>query len=459
VSFSSTPAQAGGFHVSNAKRIGKGLLIGSFDLDMPSGLRILGVMLFEKDGRRWVNFVLGWWGGAVLRRGRAHIVLQAMLAPRFGWLHYSRHLGSREGRREALGGHRTRPPLFSGADITPLDCGIDLPEEFSTRDIIKVIDHLAELGLIHHHKVKAYDPAKHDPSLPRYSSSFMATDSLRAMFPILPELRQRADDTIWLRDEYGRRKMLPDTPEVRQMRQQREAHNALMAHTEIRLDGYPYDGVKYRVGDGSNTWDVYTTGLSGHRVFNESFEYGGRIYGFWPQGVPMRDNPIRRKLLINGEPVVEQDYNAHHLRILYAWVGQEPPKDPYQVPGFDRKTAKLAMLVLINAGTERGSIQALVDREELKIEWREAKRLIEELKESNSPIAEFFHNGVGRELQRADSDVIEDAVFSLTKKEIPCVPIHDSLISGYRHSTALHDAMAAAWRKHFPEANCRIDVK
>jgi hypothetical protein len=44
------------FTVSNAKLIRKGTLIGSFDLEMPSGLIVRGAMLFEKDGKRWVNF-------------------------------------------------------------------------------------------------------------------------------------------------------------------------------------------------------------------------------------------------------------------------------------------------------------------------------------------------------------------------------------------------------------------
>ena len=44
------------FIISNGKLLRKNSLIGSFDLEMPSGLIVRGVMLFEKDGRRWVNF-------------------------------------------------------------------------------------------------------------------------------------------------------------------------------------------------------------------------------------------------------------------------------------------------------------------------------------------------------------------------------------------------------------------
>jgi hypothetical protein len=44
------------FTISNAKVIRKNSLVGSFDLEMPSGLIVRGAMLFEKNGARWVNF-------------------------------------------------------------------------------------------------------------------------------------------------------------------------------------------------------------------------------------------------------------------------------------------------------------------------------------------------------------------------------------------------------------------
>lgn len=44
------------FSITNAKLLQRGTLIGSFDLEMPSGLIVRGAMLFEKDSKRWVNF-------------------------------------------------------------------------------------------------------------------------------------------------------------------------------------------------------------------------------------------------------------------------------------------------------------------------------------------------------------------------------------------------------------------
>jgi hypothetical protein len=43
------------FEITNPKILRKNSLIGSFDLEMPSRLIVRGAMLFEKDGKRWVN--------------------------------------------------------------------------------------------------------------------------------------------------------------------------------------------------------------------------------------------------------------------------------------------------------------------------------------------------------------------------------------------------------------------
>lgn len=44
------------FVVSNPKPMRKGTLIGFVDLEMPSGLIVRGLMLFEKNNKRWCSF-------------------------------------------------------------------------------------------------------------------------------------------------------------------------------------------------------------------------------------------------------------------------------------------------------------------------------------------------------------------------------------------------------------------
>ena len=98
-----------------------------------------------------------------------------------------------------------------------------------------------------------------------------------------------------------------------------------------------------------------------HRVFNCDWTRGGRWFGVFWQGLP---KDLRRHLLINGEPVVERDYRACHLRLLYAQAGIELPFhdedfDPYQIEATERAHLKLAFHVMLNARTETAALKAI----------------------------------------------------------------------------------------------------
>jgi hypothetical protein len=41
--------------VSNARKINKGALIGFFDVELPSGMKLNSCTLLSKDGRRWIG--------------------------------------------------------------------------------------------------------------------------------------------------------------------------------------------------------------------------------------------------------------------------------------------------------------------------------------------------------------------------------------------------------------------
>jgi hypothetical protein len=51
------------FTTSNPKLINKNTLIGKVDVEMPSGLILREVMLFEKGSKRWVHFSGKEWTG------------------------------------------------------------------------------------------------------------------------------------------------------------------------------------------------------------------------------------------------------------------------------------------------------------------------------------------------------------------------------------------------------------
>jgi len=63
-----------------------------------------------------------------------------------------------------------------------------------------------------------------------------------------------------------------------------------------------------------------------YRVFNNgNFNYGGRFYGAEYQQLSGKE---RRSMLINGSKVVEADYSAFHIRMIYHLVGIDKKENP-----------------------------------------------------------------------------------------------------------------------------------
>ncbi|HHZ70432.1 MAG TPA: hypothetical protein EYN54_09195, partial [Methylococcaceae bacterium] len=86
-----------------------------------------------------------------------------------------------------------------------------------------------------------------------------------------------------------------------------------------------------------------------NRIFNLSLSNGGRFYGASHLILPSQQ---REQLLIDGEQTIEPDFKAMHYCLLYAMEGIELNpliNDPYIINGYDRKTIKLASLVLLNS--------------------------------------------------------------------------------------------------------------
>jgi hypothetical protein len=77
------------------------------------------------------------------------------------------------------------------------------------------------------------------------------------------------------------------------------------------------------------------------------FANGGRFYGGHWQNIPAKGG--RDRIFINGEPTTEVDYRGLHIRLLYQEAGKAMPADPYDIDGWPRKQAKLALLIAINA--------------------------------------------------------------------------------------------------------------
>ena len=85
----------------------------------------------------------------------------------------------------------------------------------------------------------------------------------------------------------------------------------------------------------------------------------------------------RKTILIDGYPVVELDFDAFHLTMLYAIEGKQLDYDPYDTvaPKEMRLIIKMLLLTALNAESEESAKGAMVDeikklkRKEYISEW------------------------------------------------------------------------------------------
>ena len=185
---------------------------------------------------------------------------------------------------------------------------------------------------------------------------------------------------------------------------------------------------------------VHPSRIAGYRVFNNSWERGGRFYGpFW-QSLPK----VRRAdLTIGGMSVREHDFAQLHPRLLYAEFGSSPENDAYSIDGYEdqRETVKCAWQIMINALSRRSAVAALADQLGGFHQQYKAARLLEALEKRHSMISEAFYTGAGLRLQRTDSELMLHIERRCLSEGIIALPVHDSFIVKTAFSERVHEIM------------------
>ncbi|MBK5072052.1 hypothetical protein I2492_03335 [Budviciaceae bacterium CWB-B4] len=242
---------------------------------------------------------------------------------------------------------------------------------------------------------------------------------------------------------------------------------------EINTIKYPKKGVNYA--------------LRFHRIYNDSFEYGGRFYEQHSQVQSLRSCE-RLKLLINENEVTEVDFCSLHMALLYDLAeenmlnGFDPYEiDPCQLGLVDnlqtkkqlRSLAKLAILIVINSGkNSKPAITLKRKLEEDKNKNLSEQRyslipenidltsVIEEIKKRNPKVKKFFNSGIGLVLQRKDSDIANQVIQYFVNKGIVIIPIHDSFIVEKQYENELIEVMKNSYKEVMGNnLNCRVEVK
>nr|WP_319396317.1 hypothetical protein [uncultured Desulfobacter sp.] len=188
-----------------------------------------------------------------------------------------------------------------------------------------------------------------------------------------------------------------------------------------------------------------------HRVYNRSFNYGGRAYGALHQNLP-RD--LRPLIHIDDQQTEELDFSAHHIRMLYHMQGLDYRPDPYIACEGKamRNQYKSVALIAINAANTREASGAIYDdlkKHGLPLPTRSKpiKSMIDIFKMTHEPIRRHLFSGVGLELQNKDSDIMNAILVRLTDMGIAGLPVHDSVIVQARHKDILGAVMVDEYRQ------------
>ena len=255
------------------------------------------------------------------------------------------------------------------------------------------------------------------------------------------ELSFVPNEVIRLKNEAKALIRYRDTCETQDMRQEIFAHNEAIASLDVQLKSpnWTLDNRGLLRSEGS-TINPQKRNL--YRIFNCSWREGGRLYGGWWQNLPEAD---RQCLQINDRDVTELDYDFINPTLMAAGARVSWGNgDPYVVDGFPRKQSKSAFQILLNAPTMLKARRAVTDdlrsRGVAEASLR-AEQLIKALTDRHPQFERFWGSGLGRRLQRIDSDLCTNILAALRAKGVVGLSVHDSVIVPEKNRQVLAEIM------------------
>ncbi|WP_339744163.1 hypothetical protein [uncultured Maricaulis sp.] len=207
-----------------------------------------------------------------------------------------------------------------------------------------------------------------------------------------------------------------DTPQTHSLREEVTRINHALLQADISV-----------TPECADTVDV------GHRrlvrsFIDEGFDHGGRFGGgFW---VPMSKTDRFAHLRIDGERVVELDFEQLHPHIAYALVGGAAPKgDLYDIPGLEtvpRKTRKAFFNALLWDERERRSlVKGTREHFPAHLSGKSAADLVAR---QHPAIAPLLGTGAGARIMGIESEIMTRIMLDLIEAGITGLPIHDAVL-------------------------------
>lgn len=344
----------------------------------------------------------------------------------------------------------------------PLDANVFSKKDrytnnISYRQFKDAFDGLKDIGYIEIVNVGYWDKAEQDGRLTRIKPSKILLDIFNNMFVLAQILfsSNKTKEIILLRGEDGKPlEYKDDKYTIKSRNNLRKINNLLKHHWyDIAISDKELINLCQNIALDSSNYNnsVYFDERTLYRIFNNgSFTCGGRFYGGWWQNIP---SEFRQKITIDCKPTVEIDYACYHASILYALEDIEYMEDAYLIDNINkyknkkylREMGKIAFNKLIN-GKRKPFKPKQFNSNKAGIDWDD---LVKAIKKKHVRINKYFSTGYGIELQRKDSDLAERIMLHFVKKNVVCLPIHDSFIVSTEYKDELKETMLSEYKKIF----------
>lgn len=203
------------------------------------------------------------------------------------------------------------------------------------------------------------------------------------------------------------------------------------------------------------------------RIFNESFEQGGRFYRAGILAIVNKNDDARLDVTINGCDVVEVDFSNLHFRIAAALEGMDIDEFPIDVYSgiledesnkVERKIVKLAVNIMFNCKDRKDArlaiqneINNLTEDEQKQYGMGSASYVIDLIIARYPEFSTMFfvEDSFGRTLQNHDANLASDILEVFADRNIPCLPIHDSFVLQKEYMDLLCNTMGDCFRNRF----------
>ena len=232
-----------------------------------------------------------------------------------------------------------------------------------------------------------------------------------------------------------------DTPDVKRQRKVLQRYNAFMAEQDIQIPT-PLGIMR----------DVFMT----RRTFtDESWQLGGRLFGGGFQQLSKED---RKRITINGEPVVELDIKSCHATMAFAYVGidwyAQSNQDLYsrlEEIGWPRDVVKKAFNIMMNAPSRSSAIGSLKDQQrktgflfndgmtDVK-GW--SSHLVHSMEDAYPEMEDVFYAELGNHFMNKEGNICMAVAELVVREQVPVLTIHDSFICPASNAHELEKVIA-----------------